>query len=355
MTREPRIHSLDNPLQISLNDDKSNVCNEMDDLKNAQRNLAVDFKAPINDLWRSLQGKTILVTGGASGFGESIIKTFLDQPDTAAIIADQDDKKGKDSETSLCEAGCKVKYIQFDVTDWKSVISLFRGAFTWFRETCSPDRSIDHVVCSAGLPSEMVDLEPVQPEDFLNDDFATEPPSSRSISVSVIGSLYIVTAAMKFAMGLHKPGEKDDKSITLFASLAGYNGISQKPDYTASKWGVRSLFRSLLDDKQSASCPVRINLVAPYFVETPLLAHFVPSSREAGIKFAEIEDVRAAALRFIGYKSRHGRADGVWQDGPVDLCDGQAGGFASAALEEAVEPGALRFLSCQASKKRKMS
>ena len=40
-----------------------------------------------------------------------------------------------------------MKYIQVDVTDWNSVITLFRSAITWLRDTFGPDRDIDHVVC----------------------------------------------------------------------------------------------------------------------------------------------------------------------------------------------------------------
>jgi NAD(P)-dependent dehydrogenase (short-subunit alcohol dehydrogenase family) len=85
--------------------------------------------------------------------------------------------------------------------------------------------------------------------------------------------------------------------------------------YTASKWGVRGLWRSLLDDAQVSSSPVRSNLIAPYFVATPLIKDHVPLLESMGIKLADIDDVEAAAMRFMCDKSIYGRAAGIWQGG----------------------------------------
>lgn len=98
-------------------------------------------------------------------------------------------------------------------------------------------------------------------------------------------------------MGLHRPDfEVGDKSITLVASMAGYTGFTLQSDYASSRLGVRGLFRSLLNDYTSATCPVRINLLAPHFVATPHCAHLAPKLQEVGVKLAEIHDVRDGAV-----------------------------------------------------------
>jgi NAD(P)-dependent dehydrogenase (short-subunit alcohol dehydrogenase family) len=90
----------------------------MDAIREAQRALTVDFKLLLENAAESLQGKTLLVTGGASGFGEAIVTAFTKQPGTAAIIADKDAARGETLERTLREAGCSVKFVQVDVTDW---------------------------------------------------------------------------------------------------------------------------------------------------------------------------------------------------------------------------------------------
>lgn len=321
-------------------------------LIDAQRSLAVNFHAASPDQARSLRSKTLLVTGGASGLGEAFATAFAKQPQAAVIIADRDALKGKSVERSLNEAGHVVKFIQVDVADWNSVTNLFAESLRWL-SGIDKGRTIDHVICSAGLEGEQLDLDPVDPEEFLEGRTEARPPNSLSIQVSVIGTLYTVSAAMRYGLGLHRLGpEMGDKSITLLASLAGYLGMYLRSDYTASKWGVRGLFRSLLDDSKAASCPVRINLLAPYFVATPLTAHLVPYMHKIGIKLAELDDVQVAAMRLMSDESIHGRAVGVWQGGPIDLGDDFGGGFGSDALRQGVEAGALVRSSTFVSQKR---
>lgn len=335
--------------QNSTQTPSSDIKNMMD----SQQALAVDFKSPPANQTQALQGKTLLVTGGASGFGETFVTTFVQNPGCAAIIADLDRTKGERLEKSLRESGRDVKFIQVDVTDWESVISMFRQALAWL-QTLGQDRAIDHVICSAGIDSEELDLSPISPDDFLKDDSTTaKAPKTRSIRISIIGSLNTVVAAMKFGMGLHENESTiGDKSITLLGSLAGYTGMALRSDYTASKFGVRGLFRSLLDDRKSASCPVRMNLLAPYFVATPLLAHLVPGLQKMGIKLAEINDVRDAALRLLSDRSIHGRAIGVWQGGPVDLQDDLGGAYGSQVVRGRIESGVLVHALTQVSRPR---
>jgi 5'-hydroxyaverantin dehydrogenase len=167
--------------------------------------------------------------------------------------------------------------------------------------------------------------------------------------------MYTVSAAMRFGMGLHKQepiAERTDKSIIMLASLAGYSGTPGLCDYTASKWGVRGLQRSLLDDAQVSSSPVRFNLIAPYFVATPLIEDQVPLLESMGIKLADIDDVEAAAMRFMCDKSIYSRAAGIWQGGAVDLGDDLGGGDGATAMTEGVESGALRRAGGTIAKRR---
>jgi NAD(P)-dependent dehydrogenase (short-subunit alcohol dehydrogenase family) len=238
---------------------------------------------------------------------------FHKLPGTAAIIADNNSERGHNLERTLREVGCSVKFVQVDVTDWESVTGLFRSALSWLRQTYDEERTIDHVVTCTGVIGGQMDFTPVHPDEFLNQKTEAQAPETKSTKISIIGSMYTVSAAMRFGMGLHRQesvAERSDKSITLLASLAGYSAAPGLCEcmYTASKWGVRvrGLWRSLLDDSQVSSSPVRFNLIAPDFVATPLIKDHVPLLESMGIKLADIDDVEAAAMRFMCHKSIYG-------------------------------------------------
>lgn len=151
-----------------------------------------------------------------------------------------------------------------------------------------------------------------------------------------------MSAVQKFALGLHRPkSEVGDKLITLVASMAGYTGFTLQSDYASFKLGVRGLFRSLLNDQASATCPVRINLLAPHIVATPHCSHIPPKLQEVGVKLAEIHDVRVAALRLMCDKSIHGRAMGIWEGGPVDSGDELGGDYGSHVVRSKLDEGAM--------------
>lgn len=97
---------------------------------------------------------------------------------------------------------------------------------------------------------------------------------------------------------------------------------------------------------------MRVNLLAPYFVNTPLTAHLVPKLVEVGVKLAEVEDVRDAVLRLICDKSIHGRAVGIWEGGAVDLRDDLGGDYGSQVVHSKFEEGAMIRSMAQVSEKR---
>ncbi|GAB1737230.1 hypothetical protein NU219Hw_g1161t1 [Hortaea werneckii] len=299
------------------------------------------FDLAVGDAGRSLQGRTMLVTGGASGFGEAIVASlFRAAKDIAVIIADVNEENGLQVERKLVADCRKAKFVQVDLTSWPSVVGLFRAALRWL-QTEHEVGTIDHVFGIAGVSGEGFDPTSVSPTDFLNSDELPKTPSTLSNQVSVLGNTYLTQAAIKYGMGLHEHPTQVNKSITLMGSLASYVAIPLGCDYSASKWGVRGLFKSLLDATEVEALPFRVNLIAPYYVKTPLTAHRVAALESAGVQFGEVVDVAAAATRLCADRTVHGRAIGIWKGGAFDLCDDWEGGFGSRALQQGRASGML--------------
>lgn len=113
--------------------------------------------------------------------------------------------------------------------------------------------------------------------------------------------------------------------------------------WTVSVVGVRGLFRSLRQTTPSLN--VRLNMLAPTFVRTPLVAPALSVLSAAGMvpSFVDMRSVVDATLRFAVDQSLHGRAWAVVSgkedagDLTVDLKDDEEGLWGSELVKQIVD------------------
>jgi len=105
----------------------------------------IDTSEPYDPAW--VGGKTILITGGASGFGEGFFRKWAANG-ANIIIGDINDKRGEAIVKEVREStGNKNHhYIHCDVTDWQSQVDFFHKAIK-----LSVHGGIDGVVANAGV------------------------------------------------------------------------------------------------------------------------------------------------------------------------------------------------------------
>lgn len=192
-----------------------------------------------------------------------------------------------------------VKFVHTDVTNWASQISAFKVAIDH-----SPSKSIDTVVAAAGLNGH-VTLVPSDEAPSLDRD--PPEPSSKTIDANLTGVLYTTQLAWHYFQLKGSPESPDQskKSIVLISSLAGYMELPGLADYQASKFGVRGIFKSLRTTLGRMG--VRINLVAPWFVSTPMTKDIVPKLVEKGVPLAKMETAAEAVVRCAADDSIHGK------------------------------------------------
>lgn len=77
--------------------------------------------------------------------------------------------------------------------------------------------------------------------------------------------------------------------------MAGYLELDAA-DYTASKWAVRGLFRSARSRMEDLS--YRMNLIAPWVMDTPMLKGLANTCRENVIPAGDARDVAGAVIRW---------------------------------------------------------
>ncbi|KAK4181375.1 putative dehydrogenase [Triangularia setosa] len=251
----------------------------------------------------SLAGKTILITGGASGFGAAFARHWA-QHGSHIFIGDVNDTSGHSLIADLRSAypSQTFHYQHCDVTSWSDQLSFFKFAIA-----NSPDGVIEGVVAGAGI----VDMDnsfdsPHHPPNSPD----PEEPRLKVLDVNLTGVAYTVHLGLFY---LPKNGTRPDSSndqprdrhILLISSIAGIAPLPGQTEYTASKHAVMGLFRALRGTSWRRG--VRVNCINPYFVDTPLL----PASGIAilaGAPKAELEDVVDAGTRFMADEGVKGRA-----------------------------------------------
>ncbi|MCJ1247883.1 hypothetical protein MMC30_005098 [Trapelia coarctata] len=292
----------------------------------------------------NLKGKTVLLTGGASGLGAAIARR-LGEVGTIVTIADIQEELGTAYTAELRNLGYSVHFHPTDVTSYPSLLSAFKAAISH-----SPDAStLDIVIAAAGLMGHMF-MHPSEPAPSLSYD--PPEPSFKTIDVNLKGVFYTTMLAKNYlrlppkrSPGEHAhehPGaEKPDKSLVLFASTAAYLEVPLLADYCASKMGVRGMFRTMRQPLMSQG--IRVNTINPWIMATPLASGVVPLFEANGLAIGKIESVVDAATRCAVDRGIYGRALLVGAAETVDLGDDHEGLDAGPVVKAYVEGEAKGF------------
>lgn len=184
-----------------------------------------------------LDGKTALVTGGASGIGEATCKE-LARAGAAVIVADINLEAAQKLAASLPNA----RAAHMDVTKRESIESV----------SAKLDR-LDILVNNAGIAN-VGSIEKVEPEDF-----------DRLMEVNV-KSVYLVTRAF-LPLLLKVRG-----SVVNIGSVAGQVGIKQRFAYCTSKGAVLAMSRQLAVEYAKE---LRVNCICPGTVYTPFVEGYL--------------------------------------------------------------------------------
>ena len=252
-----------------------------------------------NDL-SALKGRSVLITGGASGLGLATTRAFAA---AGAYVTIADVQSPEEVGEKLLEEfkiqGQHVTYVHCDTTNFASQISAFKHAIQF-----APSKSLDTVALFAGVTAEhgsiMDHLDKVTPS--LEND--PSPPQTKCLDINLMGVYYSAYLALNyFRLPPHSSQPTDtlsapaSKSLIFINSLAGYLDFSNHTTYAMSKFGARGIFRSIRSETKKAG--VRCNLIAPWLVRTPLTApleHKLPREGH-GMSWARVEDVVACTGR----------------------------------------------------------
>ena len=188
------------------------------------------------------------------------------------------------------------------MTDWQSQVNAFKSAIEF-----SSGRSIDVVVAAAGVPGQAFITQDEEPPSLEKD-----PPQPRSVGLNLdvnAKGVYYTSKLAQHYFALPPSSETKAapdfrKALVVISSLAGYLELDNV-DYTASKWAIRGLFRSIRSKMEDLG--YRINLIAPWIMDTPMSKDFADMCRKIGFPVGDADDVAKAVIRCAADHTLYGK------------------------------------------------
>ena len=184
-----------------------------------------------------------LITGGTRGIGRAIAIKLSKEGYDIAINYRKENEELEELKEKIKKNDVKCELIKGDVSNFEDTEKLVK-------ETIEKLGSIDVLVNNAGITKDML-LMRIKKDDF-----------EQVINTNLIGTFNVTKNVIGYMMKSRKG------SIVNISSVVGISGNAGQTNYSASKAGIIGFTKSLA--KEVASRNIRVNAVAPGFIETSM-------------------------------------------------------------------------------------
>jgi|TARA_B100000315_G_scaffold236337_1_gene252033 3-oxoacyl-[acyl-carrier protein] reductase len=224
-----------------------------------------------------LENKKGIVTGAAKGMGAAITTT-LAREGADLVLTARDTKALEEVAAEVREMGRKAHVVTCDVTDEAQVQAMVTKARDLFSDR------IDILVNIAGVTGPIeTPVQDIPAEDFDN-----------VITTNVRGTFLPIKHVMPTMIS------QNDGKIVNIGGTSGLRGYPMRTSYSASKWGVRGVTRTVA--LEAGKYNINVNAVCPGIVETPRMRKLCEEkARVRGWTFDEVyeEYVQDMALKRV--------------------------------------------------------
>ncbi|KPK43040.1 MAG: hypothetical protein AMJ78_00310 [Omnitrophica WOR_2 bacterium SM23_29] len=225
----------------------------------------------------SLKNKVAIISGASRGIGRAIALELAKEGVNIAFNYLENKSAAEKLEKEVKDIGVKSKGSQVDIKDFEAVSDWVKSAKKLFG-------GLDILVNNAGIINDKA-LMFMEKDDW------------QKVIDTNLGGVFNLTSAV--ITGFLKQNSGNIINIT---SVSGIVGMSQQTNYSASKAGVIGFTKALA--KEVAKYNIRVNAVAPGYIETDMVKRLKEKRRDELQKniplnrFGQPEEV-AKAVKFL--------------------------------------------------------
>jgi len=245
-----------------------------------------------------LNNKVAIVTGGTRGIGRSIVLMLCREGADCAFTHTNNPAAAESLAEEVRSTGRRAVPFQLDVRD-------FEGAKTFIEDVKRDFEKLDILVNNAGITRDK-SLMMMSSEDW-----------SDVIDTDLTG-VFNTTRACIITFLKQKSG-----NIVNISSVSGIHPLPGQVNYAAAKAGVIGFTKSLA--QEVAPYNIRVNAVAPGFVDTDMTARFSEKQREKAItmvplhRFGTPDEVARAVVFLVSDASQYVTGQTLQIDGGLGI------------------------------------
>ena len=197
--------------------------------------------------------KTVLITGGSRGIGKEVALKYAENGYNIVINYVSSNTDVEELKKEFEQKGAEALILKADVTNTQEVENVVNKAIEKFG-------TIDVLVNNAGITKDNLLMR------------MTEEEFDKVININLKGTYVVTKAVIKYMM------KKRCGSIINLSSVVGVAGNAGQCNYSASKAGIIGFTKSLA--KELSSRNIRVNAVAPGFIQTDMTSVLSDSVKE---------------------------------------------------------------------------
>jgi 2,5-dichloro-2,5-cyclohexadiene-1,4-diol dehydrogenase 1 len=224
-----------------------------------------------------LKGRSIIITGGASGIGESA-SLLAAQRGVRVTIADLNKVAGDKLVAKIGADGGVAQFIQTNIADELQVRAMVAAAMSAYGRL---DGAFNNAGVN-GFSHKGAHAQPVLFADVPLDAFR------EVMDVNVCGTFLCMKHEIPAML------QSGGGAIVNTSSQAGHLAIPSAPDYIASKHAVIGLTRSAALDYATQN--IRVNAVLPGVIRTPMIEASIAANPQIGEWAAQIHPIKRLGM-----------------------------------------------------------